>query len=356
MKLSKKVIALLLVALFGAQLVACGGNGGSSKDTENNSSTDFDYSAGLDENGFFENIKASDIVTLPEYKGLTIEKDLIVASEEKLQEQLDGVCSEAGSFEKILDREVTDGDTLNIDYVGKIDGVEFEGGNTEGQGTDVTIGVTKYIEGFLVQLIGHKPAETFDINVTFPEDYGKEELNGKDAVFTITINYIKGDYILTEEIAKGYGFETIDALKDDIREWLVNSARFYFFTDLIKKATCENIPEAVLDFMIDYDIANLEYNASMYGMTVEDFLAAQKYESKDKYIESKMETYKTDAILYLAAQAIAEAEEVFVSDKEVEESEYNQYVEEFGLPYIKQFILFQEKLPDLIVDLGVKAE
>jgi len=88
---------------------------------------------------------------------------------------------------------VEDGDTVNIDYVGTVDGVEFEGGNTNGAGTSLTIGSGSYIDDFEEQLIGAHPGDTVEVNVTFPENYGNEELNGKDAVFTVTVNGIYED-------------------------------------------------------------------------------------------------------------------------------------------------------------------
>lgn len=88
---------------------------------------------------------------------------------------------------------VEDGDTVNIDYVGTVDGVEFEGGNTNGAGADLTIGSGSYIDDFEDQLIGAHPGDTVEVNVTFPENYGKDDLNGKDAVFTVTVNGIYED-------------------------------------------------------------------------------------------------------------------------------------------------------------------
>nr|WP_297874692.1 FKBP-type peptidyl-prolyl cis-trans isomerase [uncultured Blautia sp.] len=85
---------------------------------------------------------------------------------------------------------VADGDTVNIDYVGSIDGVEFEGGNTNGKGTDLTIGSGLYIDDFEEKLIGAHPGDQVDVYATFPEDYGKEDLNGKEALFQVTINGI----------------------------------------------------------------------------------------------------------------------------------------------------------------------
>lgn len=85
---------------------------------------------------------------------------------------------------------VEDGDTVNIDYVGSVDGVEFDGGSTNGQGTDLTIGSGLYIDDFEEQLIGSHPGDTVEVNVTFPDDYSSEDLQGQDALFEVTINGI----------------------------------------------------------------------------------------------------------------------------------------------------------------------
>ena len=85
---------------------------------------------------------------------------------------------------------VEDGDTVNIDYVGTVDGVEFDGGSTEGMGTDLVIGSGSYNDDFEEQLIGAHPGETVEVNVTFPDDYYSTDMAGKDAVFTVTINGI----------------------------------------------------------------------------------------------------------------------------------------------------------------------
>ena len=91
-------------------------------------------------------------------------------------------------IEKVWD--TVHGDTVNIDYVGTVDGVEFDGGNTNGAGTDLTIGSGQYIDDFEEQLIGAHVGDTVEVNVTFPDNYGNEELNGKDAVFEVVINGI----------------------------------------------------------------------------------------------------------------------------------------------------------------------
>ena len=108
---------------------------------------------------------------------------------------------------------VEDGDTVNIDYVGSVDGVEFDGGNTQGMGTDLVIGSGSYIDDFEDQLIGAHPGDQVDVYVTFPEDYGVEELNGKDVEFTVTVNSISTLVYpeLTDDIVKEISdCETVD--------------------------------------------------------------------------------------------------------------------------------------------------
>ncbi|MBQ8509190.1 MAG: FKBP-type peptidyl-prolyl cis-trans isomerase [Clostridia bacterium] len=348
MKFTKTAALILSAALIGTQLFACG-----SKEDE---STGFDYSAGLDTNGFFKNVKASELVTLPTYKGIEVEADYLTVTDADIQEQLDGVLESYATYEQVTDRAVADGDTVNIDYVGSIDGVEFDGGSTGGAGTDVTIGVTQYIDDFLEQLIGHKPGENFDIEVTFPEDYGKDELNGKDAVFNITINYIQGEMIeaeLTADIASDYGFDSTDAMLADIESWLVESRKFNLFSELLEQVTCDNIPQTVLDWVIDYDIASYE-QYSIYGLTAEDaIIALTGYESKEAYIEANMETYELNAIQYLGAQAIAEIEGLTVTADDIEAGGYTDYVEYYGEPYIKQFVLYQTIIPNFIFENSV---
>lgn len=96
----------------------------------------------------------------------------------------------AGSNQNDTTLTVENGDTVNIDYVGSIDGVEFAGGNTQGRGTNLTIGSGTYIDDFEEQLIGAHIGDTVDVYVTFPENYGKAELNGKEALFKVIINDI----------------------------------------------------------------------------------------------------------------------------------------------------------------------
>jgi len=352
----KRIFAFILAVTMLFSLTACANeqssenNGSSANDTANTTTDDtssadtapFDYSAMLDENGFFKGITAADYVILPEYKGISIPENVLTADEDEVQAQVQYFLEQSATAEQVLDRAVEDGDTVNIDYVGSIDGVAFEGGNTQGQGTDVTIGVTQYIDDFLEQLIGHKPGENFDIEVTFPEDYGKEELNGKDAVFNITINYIHGEKIipeLTDEFAQGYGYDSADGLRLAIELWVIDNQKEAFYNELIASAQCKELPSDILQHYTDSVVAEFEYFAAYYGTDTENFLALNGYSSMDDFLKASAGTIDSVSREYFVIQAIAEAENLSISDEYVTENADTAQLEAYGMPYMKQFYL-----------------
>ncbi len=316
----------------------------------------FDYSEGLTAEGYFEGVTATDYITLPEYKGITIASEVLTASEEDLNATIDEILSNYITYEEITDRAVADGDTLNIDYVGKVDGEEFDGGSTDGAGTTVTVGETNYIDDFIDQLVGHKPGETFDIEVTFPDEYeANPDLQGKDAVFTVTVNYIQGDEIipeLSDDIAADYGFTTVDELKEDIAIWIVNTQKSEYIQRLLAGATCkQDIPESVINYVIDSEFAQYTYYADLYGMDLDSFLATySEYDSKEAYIEANQEAFEETALYYLALQAIAESEQLTVDAQALEDSGYADYVESYGEPYVKMIVLQETIVPNFIFE------
>lgn len=133
-----------------------------------------------------------------------------------------------------------DGDTVNIDYVGSVDGVEFENGSTQNMGTSVTIGVTSYIDDFLEQLIDRLPGENFDIEVTFPDPYpNNPDLSGKDAVFNVTINYITEtvapeltDEFISENLTATYGWTTVEEIREEFSKDLKKFSNFILHSKL----------------------------------------------------------------------------------------------------------------------------
>lgn len=157
-----------------------------------------DYSAGLTADGRIDGVDAAAAVALADYKNISVSEDEVAATEDEVNGRID---SELESYKELnTDPALTvaDGDEVNIDYVGTVDGEEFAGGNSNGEGYDLTIGSGSFVDDFEEQLIGHKVGEDVTVEVTFPETYS-EELAGRDAVFAVTINGIMTAPELTDE-------------------------------------------------------------------------------------------------------------------------------------------------------------
>ena len=332
----------------------------------------FSPSQGLDEDGHWEGVTALDYVALPAYEGIEVPKADITPSDEAVQAQVDSILANYTTTEHVTDRAIADGDTVNIDYVGSIDGVEFEGGSTKEQGTTVTIGVTQYIDDFLEQLIGHTPGETFDIEVTFPEDYGNEELNGKDAVFNITVNFIQEqvapeltDEWVTENLSESRGWKTVDEMRSSIASDLERSMlSSYLQNKVVEESTVSEIPEELITYQEDSAIAEVQNYASMYGFKLEDMLSMLTgYATTDEYLAANEEAIKNAAKSHLVFQAIAEDADVNVTDEDVQAyfknnmgmDNIDSLEQSYGMPYLKLVTLI-DKVNDLLQDTAVIEE
>lgn len=332
--------------------------------------TSFSYSEGIDISGYWEEIKALDHVELADYQALKIPVQSIEVSDEALQTEIDNLLSTYTSETQVTDRAVVDGDTVNIDYVGSVDGIEFENGSTEGQGTDVTIGVTSYIDDFLEQLIGHTPGETFDIQVTFPDPYeSNTELSGKEAVFNVTINNITEtvtpeltDEFVSENLTTSYGWTTVEEMRSEIKEDLkINSIYQYIQNYLVENSTVSSTPESIISYQERSLLAYYQDYANMYGMSLDDFLLNfMGIESANQFVASYSEENLKQANYYLIMQAIAEDLNLSVSTEDVsayfvkfmKTGDYSSYEANYGLPYLKQVVLYQTVL-DYIADNAI---
>lgn len=372
MKIAKKTIPLLLALLLTVSIFsACSkkedtpavsdkpdASESPSPSADNNSggnAFNFDFGAPLDKDGFFKGVKASKGLIMPEYIGISIPESVVTANPDDVQYQIDAFLEQyAEPGEPIMDRAVEDGDTLNIDYVGSVDGVEFEGGSTGGKGTEVTIGVTNYIDDFLQQLIGHMPGENFDIEVTFPDPYTNPDLAGKDAVFNITINEIVGESILpelTDEIAIENGFESADAMVADIEAWLINQQKNSFFKGLLMNCIIDEIPSEIMDFLKDADLAYYKYYAEMYGMTLEDILVSMTgCSTVEEYQDSQEQVYLETGLFYLGCQAIAEKEGLTATAEDIEKYGQGDYLAMYGEKYMKMYVLQNYICRDFVFD------
>ena len=379
MKFNKKKLFVVMLLIMAMSLLASCGDKSSDESSESDdsnvsdaveSSTPFDYSEAFDENGMWKDIVALDFVDLADYKNIEIPADIHTVADEDVDTQVDSVLAYFSSTKQITDRAVMDGDTLNIDYVGSVDGVEFEGGSTQGAGSEVTIGVTNFIDDFLEQLIGHEPGETFDIEVTFPEEYGKEELNGKDAVFNITINYIVEtveseltDDFVTDNLSAEYGWTSVVEMKDGIRSQIEKTAIAAYVQDkIVNESTIKSIPESITAYFNKSMLNYYSESAASYGVELEEFLLNYVgVSSVDELMEMEHEATVDTSKYTLIIQAIAEDSELSIKDEDISKyflenmgsDDYSSYEERFGLPYIK-FIVLDMKVLDYVMENAVK--
>ena len=147
-----------------------------------------DYSAGLTDEGYIEGVKALDYVTLPDLDNLSVNYSDLAPTDEEVQSHIDSLLTAYPVYNQEAGTKVKMGDRVNVDYTGYMDGEAFSGGSTGGMGEEILLGQQGYIDDFEEQISKHTVGENFDIEVTFPDDYGATDLAGKDATFNITIN------------------------------------------------------------------------------------------------------------------------------------------------------------------------
>lgn len=192
-------------------------------------------SVGLTADGRIEGVTVKDVVTLADYANIAVPEEEVAAKTEEVEDSIKSTLEQHKEPSTDTSIAIADGDEVNIDFVGTVDGVEFEGGNSNGEGYDLTIGSGSFVDDFEQQLIGHKPGEEVTVEVTFPEDYDGEEVAGKDASFAVTINSINVTPELTDEFvaeniteegvttAEEYrAFVENDFYKQHLEEYLTN--------------------------------------------------------------------------------------------------------------------------------------
>ncbi len=330
----------------------------------------FSYSDGLTDEGLWDGVDVSDYVTLADYKGIAVPASAVEPTDDAVDAQVNAILSTYATTAQVTDRAVADGDTVNIDYVGTINGVEFDGGNTQGKGTTVTIGKTQYIDDFLDQLVGHTPGETFDVHVTFPDDYGVQSLDGQDATFSVTINYISEqqnpeltDDWVAQNLGPTYGWQTADEMRDALRDSLRREALgTYVENYLVENSTfAQSLPQSMLEYQNGSLVSYYQGYASAYGVDLSAALPSLAgVSSIDDLIASNRENIDVAVKRCLVLQAVAEAEGLTVSDNEVTAyignvmgasaaSNMSAYQDAYGLPYLR-FCALQDKALQLIED------
>lgn len=256
-----------------------------------------------------------------------------IIKDSDVEEYINSYILAAESVEKDV---VENGDTANIDYEGKIDGVAFEGGTA--QGTDLIIGSGMFIDGFESGLVGAKKGDKVTLNLKFPDDYGKEDLAGKDVVFDVTVNSVSrpmtADDLTDEkadELSSG-NYKTVAEYKQAVREALELSAGALAKGELLSNAieaaagvSTSEVTDAAIDWEMDMFLQNYDKSLSTnYGFGLADMLSmyGQSYdEFRDSLRESAEITAKQSAVVHeIAAQ----------EGIEYNEEGLKRYLEEYG--------------------------
>ncbi|MFC4078429.1 trigger factor [Salinithrix halophila] len=265
-------------------------------------------------------------VTLGEYKGLEIEEKDFSVNTEDVDAELKKMQERQGELIAVEDGKVEEGDRVIMDFEGFIDGEPFEGGKAEQYTLEVGSG--QFIPGFEDQLIGSEPGSEKDITVTFPEDYHAEELAGKEAVFKVKVHEIKRMRLpeLDDEFAQDVSeFDTLEELKSDIenklKEQKKNEEESYKRNQLVEKAAANaeiELPEVMVEHEVDHMVRHFEQQLQMQGINLEQY---SQFTGQD--VDAIRGQFKEDAEKKVRAnltlETIAKAENVEVSDEEVQE-------------------------------------
>lgn len=266
-------------------------------------------------------------VKLGEYKGLEYYKTEAEVDESAIDAELNRTREMNSRRVPVEDRPAQDGDIVNIDFEGFVDGEAFEGGKAEGH--SLTLGSGAFIPGFEKQIEGHNPGDEFDVNVTFPEDYQAENLKGKAAVFRCRLNDIKVKELpdLDDEFASEVSeFDTLQEYKDDIRKNMEEErreeAKRAGENQLIEKAV-ENaemeIPAPMVDLEAEQVAQNFRMRMESQGINMDQYFQFTGM-TADKFMEDAKATAEKNIKSRLVLEAVAAAEGIEVTDEDLEDS------------------------------------
>ena len=335
---TSRLMAAALALLLGlASLSACSGdNNTTALDPDNPNLINGEEKITVDPFVYTQN-DLSPYVTLGTYKGIEATRGPSALTDAEFEAQIAEICRQYAEPTKITDRAAAEGDTCNFDFSGFIDGVQFDGGTATGQSITLT-GNGGYIDGFVTTIIGKMPGESFEIHTTFPEDYGSDDLNGKDAVFQCTLNYIEGEAIIPafdDTFAQTYSdFQTADELRAALREAYdeqkaaASDNQLYadIWTQVVDNATILQYPEEKVTYIYQQFVTEYaSYAAISYSETYEEYLARAGMTDEDVK-QLARDQVKDDLVFY----ALVAAEGITISDDEYKD-ELPAFAESFNM-------------------------
>ena len=264
-------------------------------------------------------------VKIGSYKGMKIKEFAYNVEDADVDKEIERLLDRNARKIEVSDRPCQNGDTVNIDFVGTIDGVKFDGG--EAAGFDLTLGSGQFIPGFEDQVVGMNVGESRDVNVRFPENYQAEELKGKDAVFAVKLNSVKVKELpeLTDAFIKdATGSETIEEYKAKTKERLQQQAdknsldaTENSILDAISATAEAEIPLAMIEREIDGLVQKFEYQLMYQGLKLQDYLDFIKT-TKEEFRKNYEEQAKKNVLNQLVISQIIKDEKIEATDEEVE--------------------------------------
>ena len=276
-------------------------------------------------------------VKLGQYKGVEIEEIPVEVTEDEIKAHFEKIQNDNARLVPVEDRPAEMGDTVNISYAGTVDGVPFDGGQSDSY--DLKLGSKTFIDTFEEQICGHSIGEKFDVNVTFPAEYHAEELKGKDAVFAVEIKGITKSELpeLNDEFAQDVSeYETFDEYKAKEVEKLTKEkeqkARQKKEDAIIEKVIANaemDVPEVMYDNRVDDLIAEYEQNMKMQGLTLDAYckFSGQTVEDLKKQLRP-MAKNSVDAKLVI--DQIVKDENIEATDEDVQ-AQIKKYADQYGL-------------------------
>ncbi len=265
-------------------------------------------------------------VTLGQYLGVSAEKPEYPVSEEDVDKELERVRERNARMVPVEDRPIADGDTATLDYEGTVDGIPFEGGKDENH--ELKIGSNSFIPGFEAQLVGHFAGESFDIDVTFPEDYQSEALKGQKAVFAVKVHAVRLRElpVLDDEFAKDVSeFDTLAEYRKSLRAKLEDDAEHkaeHAYEENVLKEAVGNaaveIPQAMIDREVDHMVEDYGQRMRYQGLELDQYLQYLG-QTMDEFRKGFADMAAVRVKTQLVVERIGKAEGVTASDEEVEE-------------------------------------
>mgnify|MGYP002871415227 FL=1 len=274
------------------------------------------------------NYDLSKYVKVGNYKGLEYTSQKASVTDEEVDVEIQRRLQKAAKTENSKTGKVENGDTINISFVGKIDGKEFEGGSSES--TDITVGTTQMIDGFVEGLIGKNVGDSVTLNLKFPDDYGKTDLQGKAVVFKVTINSkkkISVPKLNKEFVKKNSKYTTVKEYKEGVKKELLNqkqksidsTVKQELWSRIIDKSKAKKYPEKELnEAMSQANKLEESYKAQAqnYGMQWETYLKTVMRTDKKGFEKLKQEYAKNIVFNRMVMYSIARSENISLSNRE----------------------------------------